>query len=76
MEVTHGIALAFSVIFVIMATIFKKLLWWVLNIVYILVMSIMAINNEWEALFFAPMVFFAIISIIGLSFCAAKGEII
>ena len=76
MEITHGIALLFAVIFVIIATIFNKMLWWLLNIAYLLTLAFMAIINEWELLFFPPIVFFALISIIAFMFTALRGDII
>lgn len=76
MALTHGIALLFAVIFIIMAVVFNKMLWWLLNIGYLIVLALMAIINEWEALFFVPLIFFGLISLIGMIITATRGDII
>jgi len=76
MEVTHGLALLFAVVFAVIATIFRKMLWWLMVVGYCLVLSIMAITNNWEVLFFPVLAMLGLISIIGFIFSAVKGDII
>ena len=76
MELTHGIALLFEVIFAVMATIFNKMLWWLLVIGYTLMLAFMAIVNEWEILMFVPLAIIGIISAIAFTFCATRGDLI
>ena len=76
MLVTHGIALFFAVAFALIGAIFKKLFWWLLSLGYVLVLGWFAIVNDWEVLFFVPIVMFGIISVIGLIFSAVSGDLI
>lgn len=76
MAITHGIALAFSVIFVILGATFKTFMFWIVSLGYILVLAVFAVINSWEILFFAPLIGFGIISIVGLIYSAVNGELI
>jgi len=76
MELTHGIAMLFAVIFMIVGTIFKKMLWWLLNIGYIFMLAWVAIVNEWEIIFFPVLAIFTIIALIAFIATAIQGEII
>lgn len=76
MLVTHALALAFLVVFSIMAVVFRKALWWLLCFFYAFVLGWFAIVNTWEVLLFIPLVFIGIISIIGFIYSALQGEIL
>lgn len=76
MEVTHGIALLFATVFIVIAAIFNKMLWWLLSVGYTTSVALMAIINDWELLMFVPLAIFGVISLIGVGFTALKGEII
>lgn len=74
--VTHGVALAFEVIFIVLAVTFGKMVWWIVSLGYTIVLAWFAIINVWEVLFFIPLFGFGIISIIGFIYSALNGEII
>lgn len=76
MLIEHGIALLFAVVFMVIATIFRKVLWWLVAIGYLFACAYMAILNSWELLFFVPLTIFAMIAIIGFIYSALKGEIV
>lgn len=76
MEITHGIAMLFIVVFMVIATLLKKAMWWLLCIGYMFAAAYMAIINEWELMFFPVLVICGIIAIIAFMFLAIKGELI
>ena len=76
MAVTHGIALLFAIAFAVIGMIFKRVFWWLLSIAYLACLSYMAVINSWEILFFAPLIFLAIISTIGMILSATRGDLI
>ena len=76
MAITHGIALLFAVAFVVIGSIFKRVFWWLLSLAYLACLSYMALINEWEILFFAPLIFLGIISLIGMILSATRGDLI
>ena len=76
MEITHGIALFFSVVFIVLAMLFQKALWWLVSIFYLVACAWMAVTNGWEMLFFAPLLLFSIISLVGFITSAVKGDLI
>ena len=76
MELTHGIALLFELLFTVVAAIFKKMLWWLLVIGYTFTLAWMAIVNEWEILFFVPLAIIGVISIIAFIFTVTRGDLI
>ena len=76
MELTHGIALFFALAFVIVGTVFQKMLWWLVSIGYLFGLAFVAILNSWELLFFVPIALFAVISVIGFAYSAINGDLI
>jgi len=76
MEITHGIALFFALAITIIAVIFKSMIWWLMVFGYCLTLSIMAVLNQWEAMFFPVLLIIAIVSVFGIVFTALKGDLI
>ena len=76
MAITHGIALLFAVAFGVLGVVFRTVFWWLLSIAYLACLSYMALVNDWEILFFAPLIFIGIISTIGMILSATRGDLI
>lgn len=74
MEITHAVSLLLGIIFVIMAVVFRKFLWWLLVIGYTVCLSWFAVINDWEVMMFVPMLIFGIASCIGIVSTVVKGE--
>jgi hypothetical protein len=74
MDITHALALLFQVIFLVLAGIFNKLLWWILLLGYTMTLGFISVYNQWEILFFSPLTIIGIISMIGVFVTAIKGE--
>lgn len=76
MEVTHGIALSFAILFALIATVFSTMIWWILVFAYSTVLALMAIMNSWEVLFFPVLFVLGIVSVIGVVITGTKGDLI
>lgn len=76
MEITHGIAMFFLVLFFLIGTFYRKVLVWLLPLAYSVVLGWFAIINTWEILFYPVILTLGICSLIGFIYSCIQGDII